>query len=349
MASTTEATLSSAEGSRARVSSIARHLEAQSARTAGEDNTLWITADSMVRSINNRFRGGPHAPIRMFEWDLHDLWHTYYQPAMHTSDQSPKQDRLALQVLQARHLGTLTGRARGWESQEVEEAVTSDGRLWTDLPFLVSDMTEYWLSGCASMGDVKRLNFTRFLANLASVQTAEDRLSGIALIIFRDALETPRPLGHLDEEAQLGEDPARTMESISIASLLPSVQTWLFVAGPRIIQLSEGNWNGCPHTVSHVGELPRQAAVEVPLEGFSIGRWLYWLQRLQEIKMDATRSGDGNLADFCGRMSDAMMTTARECGTELRRSLDELGQPLCHQQPIFLGPGSEAQGRDKIT
>jgi hypothetical protein len=349
MASTTEAILSSAEDSRARVSSIARHLEAQSARAEGEDNTLWITADSMVRYINNRFRGGPHAPIRMFEWDLHDLWHTYYLAARHTSYQSPKQDRLALQVLQARHLGTLTGRARGPESQEIEEAVTSDGRIWTDLPFLVSDMTGYWLRNCANTGNVQRLNFTRFLANLASVQTAEDRLSGIALIIFRDALETPRPLGHLDEADQQGEEPSRTMESISIASLLPSVQTWLFVAGPIIIQLSEDIWNGCDHPISHVGELLRQAAVEMPLEGFSIRRWLYWLQRLQEVKIDATRGGDSNLADFCGRMSDGMMITARECGTDLRRALDELGEPVCHQQPILLGPGPEALGRDNIT
>jgi hypothetical protein len=199
-------------------------------------------------------------------------------------------------------------------------------------------MTEYWLKDCASMGAVRRINYTRFLANLASVRTANDGLCRIALVTLRDALETKRQLGRLDEDNQQGEDPSRTMDSVSIASLLPSVNTWLFVCGPRMIQLSEQGWSSCPPALGCVGELAQQAEVEMPGEGFSVKRWVFWLQRLQEIKADAAGHGDEALHEFCGRMSNNMLLIAKEVGTSIRQSLHDMAEPVVyHQHPLFIG------------
>jgi hypothetical protein len=128
-----------------------------------------------------------NAPIEAFEWDMHDLWHAYYHAAMNISNGSPKQDRLAFQVIQAKEQGVLTKCTPGNDVEEEAvptEAMTSDGRIWTDLPFFVQDMTDYWVRYSAMMTAEQRLNFATFLAKLTSVGLIDDRLSGIALIVL---------------------------------------------------------------------------------------------------------------------------------------------------------------------
>ena len=72
---------------------------------------------------------------------MHDLWHLYYHASMNIDHERPEEDRLVRQILYARELGVLT--RRGENVEVIKEAVTSKGKIWKDLPFLVEDMTDY--------------------------------------------------------------------------------------------------------------------------------------------------------------------------------------------------------------
>lgn len=104
--------------SRARASAVVRQLNDEGART-GNDRSLSGYRYGRLSSINIRFSGFD-APIETFEWDLHDLWHAYYHAAMNMSQESPKMDRLAFQVLQTREQGILV---RGTQVTDTQDAV----------------------------------------------------------------------------------------------------------------------------------------------------------------------------------------------------------------------------------
>jgi hypothetical protein len=82
--------------------------------------------------------------VAEFEWDAHELWYIFFIQAARitAADDDRAQDRLVTQLLYAQSLGTLWRTTSGTE----DEAITSDGaRIWTDLPYLVSDVREAWL------------------------------------------------------------------------------------------------------------------------------------------------------------------------------------------------------------
>ncbi|KAH6645332.1 hypothetical protein BKA67DRAFT_584804 [Truncatella angustata] len=302
--------------SRARVSGIARESQASAARRDRDNNRLHITADSMRLSVNHRYKHF-QAPIVTFEWDMHDLWHTYYLASKHISAQHPAQDRLALQLIALKGQGVLNRPNPKKESAttaiEVEEAMTANGRIWADLPFLVGDMTQYWITDFPKMSAAQRLNFAQFLAKLAKVSLiAEDDLCGIGLVVLRDALETTRPLGQmqLEEGAVIHaideEDVLRRAHDISIAGLLPSANAWLFEAGAKLIQLSDQNWNNCTTASGIAGE-----PIGMHAPGFSSQRWLYWLRRLEEIA-NAAASHSPDLSDYAAKMVGNMLAAVEE-------------------------------------
>jgi hypothetical protein len=194
-----------------------RQTNLESARI-GNDSSLAAYRYSQVSSINSRISKFA-VPIETFEWDLHDLWHAYYHATINTSHESPNMDSLAFQLLQTKAQGVLMGRGL-----QIEEAITSDGKIWTDLPFLFPDMTSYWINDYAKMSASHRLNLSSSLAKLASVGLNNDRLSGIALILLRDALETKRPLEELlctrQPKYQM-KLPTPSVAQFSIWSILP--------------------------------------------------------------------------------------------------------------------------------
>jgi hypothetical protein len=73
--------------------------------------------------------------------------------------------------------------------------VTRDGKIYRDLPFLVGDMTDYWIRESGTMSTDQRQNFASFLAKLSAVGVASGKLYGCALIVLRDTLESTRRLG----------------------------------------------------------------------------------------------------------------------------------------------------------
>ena len=61
---------------------------------------------------------------------LHSLWHKYYQLSRHIPHETPDHGNLVLDIL------------------HTDIACTVDGTLWYDLPFLVADMTDFWIDNC---------------------------------------------------------------------------------------------------------------------------------------------------------------------------------------------------------
>ena len=232
------------------------------------------------------------------------------------SEDSPGLDRLALQIVQAREQDLLV-RDSGTASEGLVQASTSDGNVWTDLPFLVPDMTKYWLEGRASMSSAQRLSFTKFLASLACAGVGrDDGLCGIALATLRETLETPRALGTSADQQQV-EDSSRLEAELSVAAYLPSANAWLSWAGLKIVQLSEQSWNKCFAPIGEPGSLLGDSE-----PGFCAARWIYWLARLEGLATSFRDAGEDSLAAFATGMMDNMLITIEETGGVLRKDLD---------------------------
>ena len=334
-ANTSEASLRS----RMALSGKARAVWEESARREGTDNSLWKTASNMCSTINKRCSVGDYSDEEL-DADLHDLWFLFYQAAKHTSSASANQDRLAFQILQAREQDVtplvplpIGRRARHFGS---------GGPVWDHLPFFAADMVKFWKQDCASMSAEQRLNVATFLAKLASIGLAEEKMCVTAFHLFRDALEMARPLGQLG--SQDDEDANRGMQHLTIAALLPAVNAWLFHAGRRIIQLSEILWSGAHISEGRLGPLVRdEASSEEPDRGgFSPKRWMYWLKRLEEICLEARRVGEDDLADFVWRMMDNMLLIVDETNSVLRAEVMSIAGEFRHHPSLhMLGPCRE--------
>ncbi|KAK5993655.1 hypothetical protein PT974_07090 [Cladobotryum mycophilum] len=328
----------SQDGSRTGIFAMARQLWADSARSEGNDNQLWVSTTSKWSSINLRFSQFP-LPGHALEKDLHDLWFMYYHASKNISYDHPALTRLAFQLLQAQERGALSRRTLNDDTAEV--AITSGGVIWTDLPFFVSDVTGFWLKDCAVMGAAQRLNFATFLAKLASVGLVRNGLCGIALIILRETLETPRQLGTIGDQGKEEEDPNRSLQDLRISELLPAANAWLFEAGVKIIQLSDQLWKNCSDDVGRVGTLCSAGTSDVtPSTGFSPSRWIFWLRRLEEVVQVAREAGDSNLAEYASRLMDNMLLTVDERDSSVKRELEASPGVVRYQPTVHeLGMG----------
>jgi hypothetical protein len=354
-------TMSDAIANRMRISAIAREDREQLVLQDGDGNMMWQSAWSMMSSINSRFAAADSVSApdpALLDIDMHDLWHTYWHGAVNTAPDSPKLDRLALQIIQSREQGTLAVTTNsGNLGIAAAVAVTSEGyRIWTDLPFLVQDMTAHWIHNCAVMSSAERLSGAQFLALLAAAGTAaDDALCGIALVVLREALETPRGLGHLTAR---GPDPNRQLQDLSIADLLPPTNAWIFTAGRKLVQLSDVKWKRCPADVGKLGELvlaqsattdPTFADVALPThEGFSPQRWTWWLRRLEQLATLASQDplagevhdGQRSLVSLIRGMMDNMVLIAEQTSGTVAKAQQQSDRDVRHK-PIMqqLGPG----------
>jgi hypothetical protein len=175
--------------SRTRISAMIREDWAQSAKEDGNDNSLWEEVLGLIFSTSSRYCRSD-VPIQFFEEDMHDLWYLFFQASMNVSGERAEQDRLIMQILYARELGVL--QRKGENMEIIGEAVTRGGKIYKDLPFLVGDMTDYWIRESGRMSINQHQNFASFLAKLSAVSVADDKLCGCALIVLRDTLWSQR-------------------------------------------------------------------------------------------------------------------------------------------------------------
>ena len=311
--------------SREQASVLYRQSLVETARMEGDDSSLWISAASMWTSINDRYSRA-QKPGEAFEIDMHDLWFTYYQAPMNISDTSPNQDKLAFQIIQAREQGVLS--RYDPINETTENASTAEGLIWRDLPFLVPDMIGFLTNECASMGSTQRVNFASFLVRISSASLANDQLRGIALMVMRETFETTRASGHLDDCD--AEDTSRTMEDLSVASLLPTANVWLYHAGVKLIQLSDRMWSDCPFDVGRIGNLLQPESLSASI-GLSPQRWIYWLRRLERIVEEATRARDNGLSTYASRVRDNMVLVVDERHSRVKSELADAGGSRLHR------------------
>jgi hypothetical protein len=317
---------------RAKISAIARECYARVAKEGGDDNRLWVTADSTFSSTSLRYTISSH-PIEPFEWDMHDLWYLYLHASMNINNERAEQDRLVMQILYARELGVLVRKGANMEIRE--EAVTQDGKIWKDLPFLVGDMTNYWIQESGSMSTDQRRNFASFLAKLSAVGIVDDKLCGCALIVLRDALESTRRLSKAapgptvvsDRQDHQKKQGHQSDEDLSIAELLPAANMWLLNAPHKIIQLSDKSVNIFPPQVGMLGELARAEGVVPESGGFSPQRWLFWVKRLEQIGESETfGEEDEEVTAFARGVMNNMILPVSEVDSAMKRELAAQGK-----------------------
>lgn len=287
--------------SRAKASAVTRPLIEREA-AVGNDTTLWETIRSHMTGTAYRYTKSDN-PIGLYEYDMHDIWYQFVQAAKNIDADHPAQDRLTRLVVWASELGPLTrtrkrsqiwqqegtegegkrerkGEVKGSGDDEmvVQEAMTTDGPIWSNLPFLIQDLRLAWNEAMdPSVHTAHRHNLAAAIARLAGLGVRDDALSGCGLRVMCDTLETPRRLTAA----------AATLETEQVLptmiQLLPAAKAWLLYAGHKLLRLSDQCYDGCAWSseASTPGELTRSAGVDSA--GFSRARYVFWRKRLEEL------------------------------------------------------------------
>jgi Protein of unknown function (DUF3632) len=261
-----------------------------------DPSTLMRLIGDYITNVNCRYTAFQN-PIILFEWDLHDLWHLVVQSAKITDADDAGQDRLVNQVLYAKEIGMISRMTAGGS----QEARTSDGVIWTDLPYLVADLQTCGIQSM-SFSATQRRNFAAFTARLTGLGIAD--LSSYALWLFRETLEVARPIIM-----------SQGMETVSVEELLPACITWFRYSGHKLLRLSANNHS--PEVRSEVSSTCSRAYLEVlpgksdnEHAGFSIAKWVSWRQRFEEL----TRCQNESVATDAKSCFQLMMGKGREMG-----------------------------------
>ncbi|KAG9494851.1 hypothetical protein J7337_013080 [Fusarium musae] len=293
--------------------SIARGEDLEELRGAAFHNRTWVISDRYCNVGDG---------VDSLEGYLHDLWHMYYQVARHTAHETPEHDR---------GRGVLTRPAPGVFGVDI--ARTVEGTLWNDLPFLVTDMTKFWVDNAAKLSSAHRVNFASFLAKLAATRISKDRVCQIALVLFRSALEEPRELNTGQGSDQ--EDRSRDMRELDVVHLLPSVSIWIKEAGYNLIQLSDVSWNDCPSAVGEGGTMFVESVLgkRCPY-GFTPWRWMFWLKRLYEIRDEAKEAKEERLEEYAADAIESMREAVVERNSEILRAYKNAGKDVHEEKHL---------------
>ncbi|PPJ59935.1 hypothetical protein CBER1_10680 [Cercospora berteroae] len=251
---------------------------------------LWKHFRLRVRNITSRYVGTDN-PIAVFKVDLHELWDLLVQAAKLTPTNDAAADRLVAQVLFARNLGQVRclvppADARSQQQANparIEHAITSsNASMWTDLPFLATDLQRFWTECLVIWNVVERSNVAGICGRLSAAGVCGSSITSLALILFREALET-------QEDREKTSPPHTTEDSPSrLADYLPAVLAWIQAGSYQLLDLcmhdhvpsvdiphDEVDWRvGGPLTadVNSNGK---------PMLGFSMPRWRFWKDRLE--------------------------------------------------------------------
>ncbi|PGH06833.1 hypothetical protein AJ80_08106 [Polytolypa hystricis UAMH7299] len=229
------------------------------------------------------------------EGDMQDLGDQLIHAAKIAPPDSPWHDRLVTIVLETRERGDMMVKKRAEEDPvEFEGAIVPDGVLpWSDLPVLVQEFHDAWTKESMGFTAAERENLAVLTAKLCAVGVCPTELSRCALWLFRETLETERPLTPLPA----GEGNSSSDARLSIAELLPACREWFRHNNSKLVMLSLENYNS-ESTKSGDGiqaaAAPGHFAAEanVTQHGFSIPRWVFWRRRFSALY----RSGNDEIA-----------------------------------------------------
>ncbi|RDA93303.1 hypothetical protein CP533_2055 [Ophiocordyceps camponoti-saundersi (nom. inval.)] len=255
----------------------------------------------LLRISQEFFDGEDH-----FEESVRDVWDELIHTACILPPDSPEIDRLVTLILEIRELGPLVRIANDGRQQP---AVMPDGQqLWSDLPYLFDELCQSWtadttifaLEEQASLPDSGRdspnaLRWARLAAltaKLCAVGVLPEALSGFALWLFRDTLETEDP----DE-----------------ARLLPACFEFLSHAHLRLAKMCAANHQPPAHEKrdGQLGSLAVRAGIEQ--SGFNIQRWLFWRRRFGELYL----GGGAGVAGLARKCFELMVDTGLALGIDI--------------------------------
>lgn len=176
--------------------------------------------DDLLR-IGQHFFEHPSGDAEMEE-GLRDAWDELIHAAKIISADSPEHDCLANLVLEMRDFGPLArGVGRG---DDRTPAVLSNGqRLWTDVPFLAQEIQASWSKESHDFSVAERQGLAVLTAKLCAVGVCSADMASCALWLFREALETERPLTGESARGDAAKGPAQT----PLVHLLPACVSWL--------------------------------------------------------------------------------------------------------------------------
>lgn len=257
--------------STARVSHIARTTMFIPEASRGNDNSLWVTMSSCIRSLTHSLNfTDPIKAMKLVELEIRDIWYLFILSAKNIDADHPAQDRLVWIVLAARELGTVRrqiGGDGGMEAEEAKEAVTSEGgRIWVDLPFMVQDLRDTWKDTIDDPS--QRRNLASSIARLAALGVCEEAFSSCGLEIMSQALESPADIG----------------EKTNLSEHLRLVQIWLRYAGDKLLRLCLASHAG-DEAIWKRDHSPAQRAGETT-QGFKRERFLAWKKKLLIFRED---------------------------------------------------------------
>lgn len=304
-----------------RASQLYRDIISREAREGGNNCQLWATMWNSIFNTCVRFTRSNN-PTEEFEIDLHDLWFVLIQAGMYIDHDHSEQDRIVTQVLSAKEMGTLV--RRGPSMEVIEEAIILNARIWNDLPFLTSDLTDHWIQQHASMSTKERTNLAALMAKLSATGAGGDSLCACALVVLRDALETSRPLVReslTSAHSQMVEsgDNSPSLQILSIADLLPAANMWLLNGDAKILQLSDSRRRGFRADFEKLGDLMKSDSGTTIQPGFNPQRWKYWLKRLEEIR--TLHESVQGVSELAGRIMTTMVASVESFDTPMKRDL----------------------------
>ncbi|EGD96095.1 hypothetical protein TESG_03554 [Trichophyton tonsurans CBS 112818] len=251
------------------------------------------------------------------ESQLHDIWDELIHAVKITPATSAELDRLVTLVSETRELGIFTQNQADREASPEREGVTlpNEQRLWVDLPYLAQEVTDSWTKESMGFTPTERESVAAWTAKLCATGICPKDLSRCALWLFKQALETDRPV---TEDGQ--DDKARP----TVHDLLPACLAWLKHSNSKLIKLSQENYMATQssggginneedndNSMTVPGDLAVQASVTQP--GFSVERWLFWRQRFK----DLYRSGVPPVVKLARSCFEAAIFSGMDIGLQI--------------------------------
>ncbi|KAK7224713.1 hypothetical protein V2G26_012716 [Clonostachys chloroleuca] len=272
----------------------------------GRQDTLCGTISSHLKTINIQYILNSR-PEEFYASELRDIWYTLIQAGKNITTDELLKDGIS-QGCRQDDIGTST----------VQGVITfSDGHtLWSGLPLLsiclTEEFTKYYYQ--KDYSTEQRGNMAGLIARLLAAGFY-DGPGLCALSLFRETLETPRPLvtdadsKETPETLLLLEDLLEHLSELCQESgyglaILSSSQT--SAATMSIIKTNAADY---PH-LSNLGDLALRAGTTTDSSptGYSPQRWGFWVQRLTELTQ-------------CG--IESIERCAKSCLAPMRRAGDE--------------------------
>ncbi|PFH58492.1 hypothetical protein XA68_13600 [Ophiocordyceps unilateralis] len=269
------------------------------------------------------------------EPQLKELWTVFYVCAKEFDYSSSLHDRLALHLIRIRSRGKLyrpthfpggpvpAEPIRRHDMMQVAMA-PGHGFLWTDLPFLFDEMAMRWSAEFWFLESDQRVNLSSFFAKAASANLVDDKVYFFFFSLLREALEKPL-----------------AVDSNRLAILLPPTGIWFDEAGHKLIELSNASVDYFPAPVSSAGPLFEQSWLGCRWRrtGFTPGRWLFWLQRLDQIENEAIRMGlvgPDSIAKMAADAMHCMLSQVELRNTWVLKELENHGNLIRDQSRLSL-------------